>query len=468
MDNCSDLNSLRVPYAPIVIEGRFIMTIIRNLLLIDTSPVHAQAFQEALLNSNDGPFHGDWVQTLAQSVEPLREKTIWAVFTRMSLGDSEGTDTVEKLVQVAPDVPILVMGSDEEEELCTEALRRGAKDYLLESHIDAYAFRRAIRNMAERKKAEEVLFTEKERASVTLNSIGDAVLSTDTTGKVTYLNTVAEKLTGWTREEACGLPIGQIFRIVDGVTREPVRNPLDLAVQQNKTVGLTANCILIRRDGYETAIEDSAAPIHDRNEQVTGAVIVFHDVGVARAIAAQMAHLAQHDILTDLPNRLLLIDRLSQAITLANRNRQKIAVLFLDLDGFKQINDSFGHATGDKLLRSVAARLSACVRDSDTVGRLGGDEFVVLLSGMTQQADVAVSAKKILAALPLAYQVDGHNLTVTASIGLSTYPDDGLDAEALIGNADRAMYRVKANGRNNYRFYEAEMDADVMAGHRTR
>ncbi len=441
------------------------MDAIRNLLLIDTSPVHAQAFQEALRNSSDGPFHGEWVQTLAQSAEPLREKTMWAVFVKMSLGDSKGIGTLEKLVQAAPDVPILVMGGDEEEELCTAALRHGAMDYLLESHIDAYAFRRAIRNMAERKKAEEISFTEKERASVTLNSIGDAVLSMDTSGHVTYLNLVAEKLTGWTRDEACGLPIGRIFRIVDGVTREPVRNPLDLAVQRNEAVGLTANCILVRRDGYETAIEDSAAPIHDRNEQVTGAVIVFHDVSTARAVAAQMSHLAQHDALTDLPNRLLLIDRLSQAITLAHRNRHKIAVLFLDLDGFKHINDSFGHATGDKLLQSVAARLSACVRDSDTVGRLGGDEFVVLLSEMSQLLDAATGAKKILAALPLAHQVDGHNLMVSASIGLSTYPDDGEDAETLIKNADRAMYWVKANGRDNYRFYEPEMDA-VVSGAR--
>src|SRR5260370_41726500 len=155
---------------------------------------------------------------------------------------------------------------------------------------------------------------------------------------------------------------------------------MDLAIRENKAMGMSANCILVRRDGYECAIEDSAAPIHDRHGQITGAVIVFHDVSLARAMVLEMSHLAQHDILTDLPNRSLLKDRLTQAISLARRNHNQLAVLFLDLDGFKHINDSLGHSIGDKLLQSVAARLSACVRKSDTVSRLGGDEFVILLA----------------------------------------------------------------------------------------
>src|ERR1017187_5113108 len=265
-------------------------------------------------------------------------------------------------------------------------MRRGAKDYLLEGHIDAYSLIRAIRNMGERKVAEEVLFTEKERAQVTLNSIGDAVLCTDISGNVTYLNVVAENMTGWSRKEAVGHPLRDVFQIIDGATHKPSPNPMESAIQQNRTVGLTANCILVRRDGYECAIEDSAAPIHDRDGQVTGAVIVFHDVSMARSIVLQMSHLAQHDVLTDLPNRLLLNDRLTQAISLARRNHHQLAVLFVDLDGFKHINDSLGHAIGDKLLQSVAARLSACVRKSDTVSRQGGDEFVILLSEVTHAA----------------------------------------------------------------------------------
>src|SRR6202162_1846705 len=282
------------------------MAEIRNLLLIDKNPAHAELFRAALLNTNEGPFRDEWGQTLSQAVERLREKTIWAIFANTSLPDSQGLDTIDQLIQAAPGVPILVLARAEQEGLCVEALRRGAKDYLLEGHIDAYSFVRAIRNMAERETAEEVLFTEKERASVTLNSIGDAVISTEISVTVTYLNVVAENMTGWSRNDAAGRPFPEVFKIMDGVTHEPARNPMDLAIQQNKTVSLTPNCILTRRDGSEIAIEDSAAPIHDRKNRVTGAVIVFHDVTAARAMSSHMSHLAQHDVLTDLPNRMIL------------------------------------------------------------------------------------------------------------------------------------------------------------------
>ena len=231
----------------------------------------------------------------------------------------------------------------------------------------------------------EVLFIEKERASVTLNSIGDAVLSTDTQGNVTYLNAVAEQITGRKCAEALGKPLREVFHIIDGTTRKPSPNPMDFAIQQNKTVKLTPNCLLIRRDGHEFSVEDSAAPIHDRSGSITGAVIVFHDVTVARAMTEEMAHLAKHDGLTDLPNRLLLQDRISQAIVAARRNNTRVAVLFVDLDGFKNVNDSLGHAAGDQVLQSVAKCLTSCVRRSDTASRHGGDEFVVFFQNRDER-----------------------------------------------------------------------------------
>ena len=438
------------------------MTNVRRLLLIDDDPAHAGAFREALLNANDGLFQGEWVGTLAESFERLGKKGIWAIFLNLCLPDSQGLTTFDKLLQAEPGVPTLVLGGIGDEAIAVEALRRGAKDYLLEGHIDSYSFARAIRNMVEREAAEEALFTEKQRAQVTLDSIGDAVLSTDILGNVTYLNAVAEKMTGWSRAEASGRPLAKVFEIIDGSTREPSPNPMELAVEKNKTVGLTANCILIRRDGNESAIEDSAAPIHDRSGVVTGAVIVFHDVSTSRAIADEMIHLAQHDILTDLPNRMLLKDRLTQAIATAHRNSTQLAVVFLDLDQFKHINDSLGHAIADKLLQSVAARLVSCVRSSDTVSRQGGDEFVVLLSEIKHAADAGITARKILTALTAAHGVDQHNLHVTASMGLSTYPEDGEDAEILIKNADTAMYQAKQNGRDNYQFFKKDMNVRAV------
>ncbi len=438
------------------------MAEMRHLLLIDNDPSHADVFREALYYATDGPFAGEWVRTLAAGIKRLRKKGIWAVFVNLTLPDSRGLQTFFMLTLAAPDVPALVLGGVQDEQIALEALRQGAKDYLLEGHIDSYSLIRAIRNMAERKAAEETLFTEKERAQVTLNSIGDAVLSTDIAGKVTYLNAVAEKMTGWNREEAFGRPLAEIFEIIDGDTRKPCQNPLRLAIKENKTVGLSANCILVRRDGHESAIEDSAAPIHDRSGLVTGGVIVFHDVSMSRAITEHMSYLAQHDTLTNLPNRVLLEDRLSQAIAASRRHGTRIAVLFLDLDGFKHINDSLGHAIGDKLLQSVAERLLVCVRSSDTVSRQGGDEFVVLLSEIAHADDAGISATKILNALIAPHQIGPYSLRVTASIGLATYPDDGRDAEILIKNADMAMYQAKQNGHNNYQFFEKAMNARAV------
>jgi diguanylate cyclase (GGDEF)-like protein/PAS domain S-box-containing protein len=434
----------------------------RTLLLIDGDPSHADVFLDAVVHPIDGPFQGEWVRTLAEGIERSKNKEIWAIFLNLSLPDSQGLETYDKLALAVPGVPTLVLAGAKDVGVALDALRHGAKDYLLDNHLDRDSFVRAMRNMAERKTAEEMLFTEKERAQVTLNSIGDAVLSTDLEGKVTYLNVVAETMTGWTRAEATGKDIEEVFVIIDGSTRETCANPLRAAIRQNKTVGLTPNCILVRRDGTEFAIDDSAAPIHAQHGVTTGAVIVFHDVSVARAMGAGISHLAQHDILTNLPNRTLMQDRLTQAIATASRNDSRIAVLFLDLDGFKHINDSLGHATGDRLLQLVAKRLLAAVRTSDTVSRLGGDEFVILLSEVAHAGDAGVKAGKILSALSAPFEMDQITLQVTGSIGVTTYPEDGQSTELLMKNADLAMYQAKAKGRSNYQFFEQGMNVRAV------
>jgi diguanylate cyclase (GGDEF)-like protein/PAS domain S-box-containing protein len=319
-----------------------------------------------------------------------------------------------------------------------------------------------IRDLTLRITMEKALFEEKERAQVTLNCIGDAVVCTDIAGSISFLNRVAEKMTGWTRQEATGKPMAEVFRIQDATTRETIPNPMQMAVGQNRTVHLPANCILIRRDGFEIPIEDCVSPIHDREGQATGAVVVFRDVSEARAMALQMLHSAQHDFLTGLPNRMLLNDRVGQAITLAQRHTKKVAVMFLDLDGFKHINDSLGHPIGDRLLQSIAKRLVNCVRGSDTVSRQGGDEFIVLLSEMEQSEDAAIKAARLLRAVAEPYSIGQHDLHVNMTIGVSVYPDDGLDAETLIKNADTAMYQAKENGRQCFQFFKPAMNVRAV------
>ena len=313
--------------------------------------------------------------------------------------------------------------------------------------------------------AEDELFEERERARVTLDSIGDAVLSTDIAGKVTYLNLVAEAMTGWSREEALGRPLAEVFSILDGSTREAAGNPAQRAIRENRTVALAADSVLVRRDGAELAIEDSAAPIHNRDGQVAGAVLVFHDVSESRAMTRRMAHLAQHDFLTGLPNRVLLTERLTQAIALAKRRRKQVALVFLDLDYFKHINDSLGHGIGDQVLQRVAERLSATVRATDTVCRQGGDEFVILLAEIEEPQDAARVAEKLLSAFAVPHLIGTHEIHVSLSMGISVYPDDGLDVDEVLQNADTAMYHAKACGRNNYQFFRADMNARAVRRH---
>jgi diguanylate cyclase (GGDEF)-like protein/PAS domain S-box-containing protein len=433
-----------------------------KILLIENDPAAAEEIRSALAVVGAGSFDVEWVRQLSEGLHILKEKKIAAVFLQLSLPDSQGIGTFDKLFTAAPDIPILILGGDENEALAKEAVGRGAQDYLLPGHLDNYSLPRSLRNAIERKAVEDALFVEKERAVVTLNSIGDAVLCTDVSGNITYLNLAAESMTGWCREEAIGKPLADVFQIVDGGTRKTARDPMEMAVEQNRTVGLTLNCVLIRRDGFESAIEDSAAPIHDRVGRVIGAVIVFHDVSAARAMSHQMTHSAQHDMLTDLPNRMLLNDRITQTISLARRQNRSFAVLFLDLDHFKYINDSLGHAVGDQLLQSVAKRLLSAVRGSDTVSRQGGDEFVILLSEVTHPEDAATSAKKILLSLSAPHSAGGQDLNIDGSVGISIYPEDGKDAEALIKNADTAMYHAKESGRNNFQFFKREMNLKAV------
>jgi diguanylate cyclase (GGDEF)-like protein/PAS domain S-box-containing protein len=302
---------------------------------------------------------------------------------------------------------------------------------------------------------------QKDRAQVTLESIGEAVISTDHEAKITFLNVVGERLTGWPVREARGRSIAEVFHVVDATTRESIPDPMHPSRQQHRPGHLPGCCILIRRDGGEIFIEDSTAPIHGRGGKVTGSVIVFRDVSEARRVAEEMMHASQHDFLTGLPNRLLLEDRLGQAMALAERHSGEVAVLYIDLDQFKQVNDSLGHLVGDKLLQSIAERLQEQVRTPDTVSRQGGDEFVVLLQEVKGRSDAEVVTNRILEALATVHTIDEHELYVTASIGVSRYPVDAEDAETLVKHADTALYQAKAAGRACAKFFKPAMNARV-------
>ena len=300
------------------------------------------------------------------------------------------------------------------------------------------------------------------RSELTLNSISDAIICSDLQGNVDYMNLAAEQMTGWKLEQAQGRSIDQIMPLIHDNSSAACQNPVSLVLKHSVPVSMVPGTMLVRRNGSTVAIEDSAAPIREPNGKISGAVIVFHDVTAALALAINMSYLAHHDALTQLPNRVLLNDRIEHAISLAERRGSSLAVLFLDLDKFKNINDSLGHTVGDSLLQSVAQRLSACVRHSDTVSRSGGDEFVLLLTECRNTQDAALTAHKLLVSVADSYQIGQHNLQVTSSIGISVYPDVALTAQALIKNADTAMYRAKHAGRNNFQFFRQDMNIRAL------
>jgi diguanylate cyclase (GGDEF)-like protein/PAS domain S-box-containing protein len=445
------------------------MKSINSVLLVEDNPGDARLLTE-MFNEQGSPITKlTHVQCMRDAEKYLAKNKVEIILLDLGLPDAQGLDAVRRAHEAAPRVPVVVLTGMDDQSLAAQALQEGAQDYLVKGQIvsgsgqgETRGLLRALRYAIERKTMEEMLFVEKERAQVTLNCIGDAVICTDFSGHITFLNVAAEKMTGWPHREAAGRPMTDVLGILDATSRKTNPNPMEVAIGQNRIVYLPSNSTLIRRDAFETPIEGCVAPIQDREGQAAGAVIVFRDVSAARTMALQMAHSAEHDFLTGLPNRMLLSDRLGQAIALARRHNGKVAVLFLDLDGFKHINDSLGHPTGDKLLQSIARRLVDCVRASDTVSRQGGDEFVVLLSEVKQSEDAAHTAKRVLHAVARAHSIDQHDLHVTTSIGVSTYPDDGLDAETLIKNADTAMYQAKANGRQSYLFFKPVMNVQAV------
>ena len=402
------------------------------------------------------------VESVGDAERYLAVRSVDILLMDLGLADLPGLEAVRRVRAAEPRVAIVLLSSADDEEIAVQAVQEGAQDYLIKGQIEPRELMRVLLNSAARKMFEDLLFVEKERAQVTLDCIGDAVICTDTSGNITFLNPVAERMTGWLLKDAAGRTMSETLRIVDATTRKSILDPMAKATSQNRAGKLPSNCVLIRRDGYEVFIEDSVAPIHNREGQVTGAVIVFRDVTATRILEEKLTHSAEHDFLTGLPNRMLLNDRVNQAIALARRNNGRAAVLFLDLDGFKNINDSLGHLIGDKLLQSVAKRLLECVRAPDTVSRLGGDEFVVLIQEIQRPEDAGTAAGRLLKAVADVHLIDQHEIHITTSIGVSVYPSEAKNAVGLINNADTAMYHAKKKGRQMYEVFRPDMLFDPI------
>ncbi|MBS0377832.1 MAG: PAS domain S-box protein [Proteobacteria bacterium] len=313
-----------------------------------------------------------------------------------------------------------------------------------------------ITNITERKRAERAIFAEKERAQVTLQSIGDAVISTDAEGRIEYINPVAESLTAWTLQEARGQPISAVLRLVNEITREPVESSLDGAIGRGGAPAPADHAVLITRTGHEVAIQESAAPICDRQGQLIGAVVVFHDVTKERRLRRALSWQASHDALTGLINRREFDNRLHGALLSAQRGEGSYALLYIDLDQFKLVNDTCGHQAGDRLLRDVTGLLQTRVRASDIIARLGGDEFGVLLEGVSLEQATRIAEGVRQAIRDFRFVWGTSTLSVGASIGIVQIRAETENVASVMSAADIACYAAKDAGRNRIHLYGAD------------
>lgn len=306
------------------------------------------------------------------------------------------------------------------------------------------------------------LFEHKQRSDVTLDAIGDAVITTNQFGIAEYMNPAALQLTNATEEQTFGKSVGQLLSPVSECDGKCLEELIEQCIRENTVLRLPSDTVVMNIQQKELAIHGTIAPIHDNSGKALGAVVAISDVTELRNLMREMEHQANHDVLTGLPNRVLLRDRLEYAILRARRTERQVIVMYIDLDGFKTVNDGLGHFAGDKLLKAVAERLRATAREEDTIARIGGDEFVILLENVNSHSQVERVTEKILAIFEQPFIVDRHELFVGASIGVSVYPKDGENHETLLNNADTAMYRAKAGGRNTICYFGHEMSSDAL------
>lgn len=325
----------------------------------------------------------------------------------------------------------------------------------------------AIVDITQRKLAQAALMAEKERAEVTLSSIGDAVVTTDLNWRIETFNTVAQQLTGWTREQAVGQELGSVFELVEH-PGEPSHGPVWSDVLSSKTVAHGVNQVLISQTGQHFSIEYTASPIATADGTCMGCVLVFRDVSEMRHLIQRIDWLSHHDGLTGLDNRAGLAEQFRRAIYRARYMGCLQAVCLVDLDHFQQINDRLGATGGDHVLMEVAHRLNQAIDGDDCVARLGGDEFVVLIGGQSEVAAIEQIAGRMLTDLAQPYVVGGATVHLTASMGISIYPDDDVDPDTLLRHADQALYQAKQKGRNCSHLFDANLDKEVETHHNQR
>jgi diguanylate cyclase (GGDEF)-like protein/PAS domain S-box-containing protein len=399
----------------------------------DSNRLRGDSYLGLLFGNQPQPLDEPWESFIAR-VDPVDQQRVTSALTE-HLMDGEAVSVEFRIAERATD--------------------RAPQARRMEAHAKAYGgngeVRRVvgiIQDVTQRHHNEALL----RQSSVVFHTTAEAILITDTQRHIVAVNTAFSRITGFTEKAALGQNPDVLLRITPPFEHYAARLRADNAgFWQGETR-------LYRNDGRAFPAWQSVSVVRGPDDMPTHFVTAFSDVSAIYEAQQQLHHLAHHDPLTGLPNRLLFDDRLDNAIGHALRNEQRCVLLFLDLDGFKVINDTLGHAVGDELLRSVAGRLRKVLRGSDTIARLGGDEFVIL-AGSINPEYAAQLAQKILDQLRTPIEVAGELLLVTGSLGIAVYPDNGRDSQQLMRAADMAMYTAKAEGRNRFHFYADDMSA---------
>ncbi|HEV8581717.1 MAG TPA: EAL domain-containing protein [Thermoanaerobaculia bacterium] len=366
---------------------------------------------------------------------------------------------VENRIESYIAVPLFERGGRPLGHMGVLSTRPLAGDFPAKSILKIFAARAAAE--IERKLAEEALAKEKELAQVTLASIGDGVIRTDAGGVIDYLNPVAERLTGWSASEACGQPVTRIFKVIDEATGKPLPNAVERCLAEGRVIEHNGYSMLVRRDGRESAIRDSVAPIQDHQGRTTGSVLVFKDVSQLRGMEREMIYLARHDPLTGLINRREFEKRLQHCLDTAYEDSREHALFYLDLDEFKVINDTCGHLAGDEMLKQVTSLLRSMVRKTDTLARLGGDEFGVLLEDATLEIARELGERMRAAVRQYRFGWQERIFEIGVSIGLVPISGASGDMARVLSAADAACYVAKESGRN--RIHEYQPDDSALA-----
>ena len=415
-----------------------------RILLVEDNPGDARLLEFMLMEALP-----DYTLVMAQSLKEatarIREQDFDIILLDLSLPDSESKRTFWQVYAEAPTVAIVVMTGLDDEAFASELVQAGAQDFLVKGSVDARWLSRAMRYAIERKRAEERL----RLAAQVFESTMEGIVITDARNQVVSVNPAFCAMTGFESEEV----LGQHRNIIWGDALEAV------PVSHDGSNGWRGESFLRRKNGERFPVWMSITDVLGLAKEVSHRVIVFAEITALKQTEARLHFLANHDPLTGLPNRLMFNERLQQALANAQRTGDQVGVLFVDLDRFKNVNDTLGHTIGDRLLQQVAGRIGACVRGTDTVARLGGDEFALILTNVQHDEDAQIVAQKILDALRPAFQVDAHEIYITASIGIACCPPSGEVAEMLLQRADVAMYSAKSLGKDTFQLYMPEMDA---------